>query len=153
MADETFLKPQADGGFRVNFNDVEEAKFELIPKGEYDVVVEEAEYKLSQSSNQPMWALTLTIEGGEYDGRKLFNNVSFSEKALPFAKRTLAKCWPHLLTTDFNPEAIDDYGIQGWRGRVKVKHRDYEGEKQANVGDMFQRGASGGAGGNAFMTS
>jgi len=69
---------------------------------------------------------------------------------LPITKRTIAKCWPHLLTSSFDPELIDDYGIQGSRLVAKTTIQKYEGENRTRVRELTAQ-ASGAS--NAFMAS
>src|SRR5436190_19950679 len=132
-----FVTEREDGGITINWDDIPESGgFEALPRGKYDVVVDEAEYKLSQNSSQPMWALVLVVEGGQYDKQKLFTNISFSPKALPITKRTIAQCWPHLLTSGFDPEKIDDYGVQGSRLSARTKIQKYEGDDLTRVREL-----------------
>lgn len=143
----TFLQETADGGYAVDMTAVPEAKNELLPKSTYNCVVDEAEFKLSANAGKPMWALVYKIIDGEYAGRKLFHNISFSEKALPYTKRTLAKMKPELLTADFRPDKLDDYDIQGMELRVKTKvGKDQNNENRTEVADVM-----GPVGAGAFM--
>lgn len=65
----------------VNFTDVETSDFEALPAGRYLVRVETTEEREGQKA--PYLAVTYeVIEPEEYAGRKLFDNLSFSQKAL-----------------------------------------------------------------------
>ena len=136
-----------DGSVMVDLTEVEEATFEIIPKGKYEAVIEGCEYKLSANSGQPMWALTLVVTDGEYAGRKLFSHVSFSPKALPMAKKTINRLAPELLQGPFNPE--EQAGVlQGKACVVKVSVEKYEGNDANRVKDIMAEGtASGGSAG------
>jgi len=136
-AESAFLQEQEDGGYVVDMTQVPEAKNEVLPKSTYVCTIDEGEYKLSASAGLPMWALVYVITEGEYEGRKLFHNVSFSEKALPFSKRTLARMCPEVLTADFRPQNFDDYDIVGRNIRVKTKiGKDQNGEKRTEVAEV-----------------
>jgi len=86
----------AEDGLVVNLSEVEAQKFELLPKNKYNVIVEDNQYQKSKSSGKPMWNLKLNVVDGEFQGRKLFTFLSFSEKALPNTKATLAILAPEL---------------------------------------------------------
>ena len=131
----------------VDLSNIEEMSFEVLPKGTYDVIVDEAEYKISQSGGNPMIALTFKIEEGEYEGRKLFSNIVFSPKAMPFAKRDIARLGlNHLLEGPFNPEEAASEFI-GQTCRVRVAIEKYEGEDQNRVKAILPAG-----GGDDFVT-
>lgn len=135
---ESFLKETDDGGFAVDMTAVPAATNEVLPKATYNCTMDEIEYKLSQASGKPMWAMVFVIDDGEYEGRKLFSNMSFSDKALPYTKKTLAAIAPHLLTADFRPDKVDDYALAGQRYRVKTKiGKDESGEKRTEVANIL----------------
>lgn len=120
MSDQYF--EQGDEGVVIDLDAIEAASNEVIPKGTYPGVIEELEYKLSAASGKPMWAYVVTIIEGEYTGRKLYGNLSFSPKALPVSKKTLLDLCPQYVTAGFNPKAIADEGhLIGLEVRVKTK--------------------------------
>lgn len=143
MTDPTF--EGGNGSVAIDLSDVEEAKFEALPIGEYDGVIAGSEYKLSQSSGAPMWSLKIQVIGGEYDNRVIFDNVSFSEKALPFTKKTLAVIAPELISGPFDPEEAAAE-MQGKEVRFKTKLETYQGEKQTRIKTYLPLG-----GGDDFM--
>ena len=118
----------------INMNEVAAQSFETIPKGTYNVTIEEAEYQLSKSSNKPMWNLKLTITDGDYAGRKIFTILSFSEGALPGTKAAIQRFAPNLLSSSFNPKAIAEAGdLVGIEARVKTKIEQYNDQDQTRV--------------------
>lgn len=123
----------------IDFTEVEEDKgFECLPKGKYNVIVDEAEAKKSQSSGNPMISLTLVIEDGEYQGRKLFTHVVFSPKTLGQAKRTINRLGlGELLTSTFRPnqDAADQF--IGKRAQAVVAIQKYEGEDRNSVKNLL----------------
>lgn len=136
-AEAEFLKETDDGGYTVDMTAVPEAKNEVLPKAWYTCVIDEIEYKLSQSSGKPMWAAVYIISEGEYEGRKLFHNISFSEGALPYTKKNLMKLKPEILTSDFRPDRLDDYDLQGMTLQVKTKvGKDQNNEPRTEVADI-----------------
>ena len=71
---------------RVDFTDVGDvADFAPVPDGEYLVRVTDIETDLTKSGDE-MWKLRLCIDGGEHDGRLLFDNMVFSSKAMSRVK-------------------------------------------------------------------
>lgn len=111
----------------------ESGGFEVLPKGVYPFVVSSAEYKLSQAGNR-MFSLQLEVEDGDYAGRKLFTNITFSQKALGMAKLTLkALGASYYDATDFVPSQETANELVGLRGRAQVAIEKYEGEDTNRV--------------------
>lgn len=120
--------------FTVDFGSVADAVREVIPKGDYNVVIASLDFQMSQSSNKPMWAIQLEIEDGQFAGRKIYTNLSFSEKALSMTKGVIKILKPELLDSPLNPKKIADSGdLLGLKAKVKTKLELYEGEKQTRV--------------------
>lgn len=136
-----------DVGGLVDLSDYEEdAGFEVLPRGTYSVVVEEAEYRTSSSGNK-MISLVLAVEEGEYANRKLFTHVVFAEKTMGRAKKSIrALGLVHLLEQKFNPAKEADSFV-GARARARVGIKLYEGEKRNEVKQLLPAGESG----NAFQ--
>lgn len=59
------------------------------PHGTYDARIEAAGVTTTKSSGKPMLAYQLRIEGGEQDGRLIFNNRVITEKTLGWIKGDL----------------------------------------------------------------
>lgn len=114
-----------EDGLVIDLANVEAMKFEVLPKGDYNVVVVDNDYQLSKSSGQPMWNMQLSvIDEGEYQNRRIFTIASFSEKALPGTKAALAVLAPELLEGPFspkNPEVVA--GMVGRKAKVRVSIR------------------------------
>jgi hypothetical protein len=107
--------------------------FEVLPRGIYNVVVSELTYEISQNSGQPMWALKLEVEDGDYAGNTLYTYLSFSPKARPRTVQTIKKCFGQL-ESPFNAQQVADEGVlEGTRLRARVDIRPYQGEKRNNV--------------------
>lgn len=130
MNDDTF--EGGDGSVMVDLTDIQEASFEAIPIGVYEAVIKDCEFKFAKNSGAPMWSLQCQITEGKYDKRVIFDNMVFSEKALPFTKKSLSVIAPELLEGPFDP--ADNAGeMQGRTIRMRVGIRTWEGEKQNNV--------------------
>lgn len=127
-----------DSSLVIDMDEVEEASFEVVPKGTYDCIIEDVKFQLSKSSGKPMWNVVLVVVDGEYANRKLFTFMSFSEKALPMTKRQINRIAPELLSKTFDPKKIADEGLLvGKHVRAKVKIEKYEGEDRSRVQDLL----------------
>ena len=129
----------------VDFGNVEEASFEVLPKGMYPCVISDCEFVYSQSGGNPMWTLTLEVRDGEFAGRKLFSHLVFEGKGMPFTKATLSRIAPELLAGPFDPK--DEELIASMLGKelkAKVMVRKYEGEDTNNVRGLFADAGDGG---------
>ena len=112
---------------RVNWNDVEERTFELIPEDEYKVKVEAVEIKETKNKDE-MWKVKLNIEEGDYKGQKIFTNLIFNDGGYRNIKKLYSVIFGTKLpknceTTDI----IDEIFI------VDVVHAEYNGKTYANV--------------------
>jgi Protein of unknown function (DUF669) len=74
---------------RVDFTDKESSSeardFDPLPAGKYHVAITEVEIKKSSSAKnpgKPFYALTLTVQSGPYENRKLWANVMLFNGAL-----------------------------------------------------------------------
>lgn len=156
MADNNQISEEAysqavfeDGGsLIVDLSNVEEMKFEAIPKGIYDAEVDQVDYQMSKNSGAPMFQFVFAIEGGDYAGRKLFFYASFSPKALSGTKTALLRIDPTIFNGPFKPQEIADSGtLLGKKLRIKVTHEDYNGETRARVQTVLAAGAGSSSGG------
>lgn len=127
MSDDIFQDGDAS---LVNWDDVSDVVDTPLPDGEYNVVITSCEYKLSAASGLPMWSTQLTVQGSDFDGRKLFENFSFSDKALPYTKKKLAQLDPGILAIKpFDLKKIPETLVgKQTRVRVKGKEEEYQGE-------------------------
>lgn len=128
-----------DGGsLVVDLSGVEEMKYELIPKGIQDAIVDQVEYKISNSSQKPMLEFVFAIDGGEFDKRKLFFYASFSPKALAGTKTNLLRLDPEIFSGAFKPKELAESGVLlGKRCRIKVTHEDYNGEPRSKIQSLI----------------
>lgn len=131
-----------DGGdLVVNLTDVQELKFENVPKGTYDAEVDEAVYGMSTSSGSPMITFTWKISGGEYDGKTLKQFLSFSVKALPGTKTNINRVAPELSTVQFKPKELCDQGyFLGKKCKIRVDLGEYQGEKRSQIRGLIAYG-------------
>lgn len=130
----------SEGSMTVNLSNVQDDGWDVLPRGIYNVIVDDAEYKISQTGGNPMISLTLQVEDGEYADRKLFTHVVFSKKAMGMAKRAITRLGlSHLLEGDFNPEDVVDDFI-GARCRARVTIEKYQDEDTNKVKSLLPAG-------------
>lgn len=124
-----------DGGeLVINLTEVQEMKFENVPKGTYPAEIDEASYGLSQSSQAPMLSLKWKITEGEYAGRTLMQFLSFSQKALPGTKSNLARIDAALASQAFKPQELANNGyFLGKTAKIRVDLGEYNGEKRSQI--------------------
>lgn len=121
----------------VDFSEIEE--FEPLPKGDYDVVVDQVEYREAQEADKYdylNWTLSVTEEG-EFKNRKLFFITSFSPKALWRMKDTFENLgvYEEELEIDYDEDSmlVTEPELGGLPARVSVSQRKYEGREQNQV--------------------
>lgn len=122
-------------GLSVDLSNVQAQSFEALPKGVYNGLIDQAEYSLSKTSGKPMWNLRVAItDEGDYQSRKLFTFLSFSEKALPGTKAAMATFAPELLTGPFNPSNPDILGgLVGRPVKLSVTVETYNDAPQNRI--------------------
>jgi hypothetical protein len=139
----------ADDGLIINLEGVKAQTFEPLPVGTYNIIIEEVVFGFSKSSNKPMWNAKLAVtDEGEYQNRKLFTFLSWSEKAIGGSKAALQTFAPELAETQLrvnDPELLAS--LAGRKARVRVKMDKYQGEDVNRVGRwMIPEDAGGDAG-------
>ncbi len=88
MQEDDALEMSEGTSTMVDFTNVEDNKFEILPKGPQNCTIIANEFKYSAKGNA-MWAMQLEVNEGDYEGRRLFFHITFSEKAMGFAKESL----------------------------------------------------------------
>lgn len=123
--------------------------FEVLPKAVYNAIIDTCELGESKKG-APMFTVVYTVDGGEYDGRKLYDYMVIggdSEKAIEFGmqklKKLLVRVCPETNLQQFNAQQFSDLGTAiGKRCRIDVgirtqKSGDYKGQKQNNIKDIL----------------
>lgn len=138
------------GNLVVDLANIQEAKFEPVPRGLYDSEIDSVEYGMSQNSGAPMLTLQIVItDGGDYNGRKLYTYWSFSQKALPFTKAAILRVAPEILSGKFVPQKVADEGLLiGKPCRIRVTVEDYQGEPRSRISQVLARAPEGNGGGS-----
>lgn len=128
----------------VDLSGIEELKFEAIPKGIYELQLDELQYGKSKSSGKPMFTAIWTVDGGDYANRKLYQFLSFSPGAVRGTKTQLMRIAPDVFAGQFNPQEVADSGsVLGRRvkGRVTVEEGQ-NGQDQNRVDILPNSGSS-----------
>lgn len=106
-------------------NNVQPSDFDVLPAGEYEVVIVKSEKKATKSGNGAMLSLELQVLNGPYQNRKLFDNLNLwnqSETAAKIAKASLsAICRAVGVMT---PNDSTDLHNKPLRVKVKVEKSD-----------------------------
>lgn len=114
-------------------------KFEPIPPGVYDAVVENVEFGPSQNSGNPMLTWQFRVTQTPYENRTLFFwTVLNSEFGVRMLKRILVRIAPDISLSNFSPKVFAESGAAlGLPCRLKVAVRPYQGERRNNVKDVL----------------
>ena len=121
----------------VDFSDVQE--FEPMPKGEYAVLIEKAEYREAQSEDKYDYInLELTVtEEGEFKGRKQWMILSVSPKALWRMKDVFENLglYEDEVEVDYDEDTmlVTEPELAGLPAVAVVSQRTYEGRVQNQV--------------------
>lgn len=117
-----------------NFDEtmVEERDFDVLPVGEYRIRFNYIEPTTTKNGDE-MWKITFDVSG---KSQKLFYNLVFLSSNPKITNGNLAQIYDSFGIPKGNMNPND------WIGKVgacKVKHREYEGEKYANVSWFIKR--------------
>ena len=132
------------GELTVNLQDVQEQKFEIVPKGTYQAAIDKLEYGMSQSSGNPMFTVDWKITDGEYTGKSIRQFLSFSPKALSGTKAAIMRIAPELVTQPFQPAKLAAEGyFNGKTAKIRVAVGTYEGNERSSVSGIVSAGGEG----------
>lgn len=135
-----------DDGILVDMENVQAQSFDPLPKGNYNAIIEDCEYQISKSSGKPMWNIRLSVTDEEFENRKIFTFLSFSEKALPMTKTALGVIAPELLSTKFNPkdpEVIALLVTKSVKVKLDVQKNEEHGDRNSVKKWLLPEGGDG----------
>lgn len=121
----------------MDWNDLmKDAVIELAAPGEYDMIVHSAEGTTYSTGSQGIKAVFM-FENGPHAGQKVFNNfviVSGNNQALGMFFRNMKTLGLDSAFFAKNPQ-LDEVAkaIEGRRIRVKLEHREWNGDMQYDV--------------------
>ena len=114
----------------------DDGTFEPLPEGWYDVVIADVTPKESgpnsKNPGKPMYGYKFKVEEGDFAGRILFGNACLWAEAIFFQKgiQTALGSWKKG-DAKFKVDQPDD--LIGKSLKVKVAHREYNGETQNEI--------------------
>jgi hypothetical protein len=109
----------------------------VIPKGEYDVRVDDAESVVAKSSGRSMIKAKFVVDNGPQEGRQLYNNFVWVPENDNAIRMFFTRMAYFGLDRDYflkNP-SLDQvaHDMIGKKVRVKVDHREWEEELQPDI--------------------
>lgn len=104
-----------------------------VEPGEYVVRVDKVEHTLSRN-DQPMLAWELIVQGGDFDGSKLYHNTSLQPQALFNLRATLEALDFEVPDGDME---IDLRSLVGLTMGVEVDLEEYQGKQRSRVVEVF----------------
>lgn len=138
---------QGDGALVLDLSNVQDAKFEVIPQGTYDVIVEQCNFGNSSSGN-PMITVVWQIAGGEYDKRKVWDFYTLNKAfGISRLKTFLTRVCPELPLAGFTPADFANQGVAiGRRARLKLIIKAGNDGPRNNVKEVLEPGSMDGFG-------
>jgi hypothetical protein len=129
MADTQGVLDETGEGFTWDMTETEaEDGFPVLPKGNYDAVVDNCEYQISKNSGNPMWKMTFLITEEEHaeKNHKVPNYQVMKADQMGRVKKLLENLGhADLATADFNPKQIaDDKTLVGSECKVRLDIRE-----------------------------
>ncbi len=108
-----------------------ETGLEPLPSGRYKVKLTHAEKRTTQDGSEYI-AWQATVEGGEYEGRKIFWNTSLKENALWNLKGLLEAA-----KVEFDPEGFNTEDALGKLVELQIDVEEYEGRQVNRVSPNY----------------
>jgi hypothetical protein len=107
--------------------------YSTLPEGEYNLVIEKSEGKVSKAGNK-MFSLKFRVEDGEYSGRFLFENILTEHDKLGVVEMNVAKMHGLMAMTGvLKPREPEDFTGRTLRAMVKVVKDKGTGEMKNEV--------------------
>ncbi len=124
----------ADLGKTFNANDYEElGDFSPLPAGDYNVVVESTEKKTLNSGNGDKLTMTYVVNGGDNEGRKLFDNLNLWHTASPDAAQIAARTLAQICRVVGKEQIRDTDELVGCNLLVRIDVEEREGKKYNRI--------------------
>lgn len=129
----------------LDFSSFDDSKsFDLMPEGDYSVIVDSAEESESKSGNR-MLKMKLKVTEGDFKGRLLFENMLLSgnENAIKITVNKVGS----LLKLNKKPLSLDDFSsLVGLEAVAKVKVQKSEEYGDKNVVSFYKQKKQSGSG-------
>lgn len=129
--------------------------FPVLPKGNYDAIIDAVDYQISKNSGNPMWKVAFLITEEEHASKnlKVFSYQVFKPEQMGRVKAFLENVGHGALATaDFNPKQIaDDKILVGSPCKLRLDIRQDEQYGNSNeVKRVMKPGTGSGAGEGGF---
>lgn len=131
----------------VNLDDVDTSErggFTPIPAGEYMVQIVEGSV-VRKESGDAMMKLAFEVMEGEFEGRKLFENLNIRHSnptAQKIALETMTELWRDAMGGSGNPSTIEQMTFKPVRAKVAVEKRKDTGDMQNRIKRFYPLGAA-----------
>ena len=121
--------------------------YELLPRGKYPVIVDEAEFSFAKKTGNPMITLRLEVSEGEYANRKLWHRLVLTKKNLQGVKRELERIGQEMPEDGITygqlkqwfRDVADSGNLIGAEVVAVVKQSTYEGEPRNEVRSLLSK--------------
>ena len=116
----------------INWNDVPDNQFEVLPEGEYVGKIIECTETASKAGDE-MWKVKIQVKGGK---NLIFTNLVFMDNMLFNIKHL----YEAIFGEDNMPSQIDSQQLVGKIVGFNTKHQEYNGRVNSNIvlGSWFQ---------------
>jgi hypothetical protein len=126
----------------VDFSEV--VSQEPVRPGKYDVVIDQIMVKQSETSDYPTLHWSLTLVGGEFEGRRLTMYTSLSPKALWKLQQTFTSYGLEgsKVALDYDNETgvLIEPDLSGQPGIATIYNEPYQGRTTSKVSDLVGPG-------------
>lgn len=143
-------------GFTFDMSSTEaDTGYPILPKGNYDAVIDALDYQISKNSGNPMWKVTHLITEAEHAEKnlKVFSYVVFKADQMGRVKAFLENVGAgNLADSNFNPKRIADDGTlvgAAHRVRLDIRKSDEYGDSN-EVKRVMAAGTGSGSGEGGF---
>jgi len=108
---------------RMDVSQIDEASdYSPIPEGQYACECDEVNEKETRNGDE-MWSIKWTVISGEYEGKSFFDNLVFTEAALPRVKMVAKRVAQ--LDVDSGPIDFMPEHLLGKRAMIEVEINEY----------------------------
>lgn len=123
----------------LDFTDVPRPSFDPVPEDDYDLLLEDIQIKPGKDGTKPtqMAHCVFTVQGGDYDGRKIWHYQNLTGEGLKYAKVMLESLYGFPLETGFT---LDEDELVGktCTAHVTVKPREDDPQRMQNRISYFK---------------
>lgn len=112
---------------QIDWNNVSEEQFTLVPEGTYEAVISTVT-ECKSSKGDDMWKLKLTISKGDYKDKTILTQLVFNEGGYGNIKKLYSAIFGTKLPNNCETSDILDESVN-----IDVVHNEYNGKTYANI--------------------